>query len=246
MQKHEFTKLLRDHKLTLKELKAEYDEKKAKSATHALTDGAKAPAKGADMASPDAVMAHGLNVQQAGTASLQRTLIVIHETKDVAIDTVAKLDANTHQIEGMHGQHAQVPQPRHPTVPVSRVLVIVRCSALSLCPPLLSVCRPYCGDRHDAGSLHQGDQSYGAQNGHGQGHLGDDVSHRRGGRYHSRVETLQIELIIIQQRRSDDTTQHDNRNQLKSMKLSDAACQLVFVQYFTVTQFTNLAILIFS
>ena len=106
VQKNEFTKLLRDHKHTLKELKTEYEWRKTSSDKNALMDGAKAPATGADMNSADGLMKHGLDVQQQGTESLQRTLRVIHETKDIGIDTVAKLDANTHQIEQMYGQGA--------------------------------------------------------------------------------------------------------------------------------------------
>ena len=103
MQKAEFTKILRDHKHTLKELKNEYDWRKAASDKNSLMDGAKPAATGADMATADGLMKHGLDVQQAGTDSLGRTLKVIHETKDIGIDTVAKLDANTHQIEAMYG-----------------------------------------------------------------------------------------------------------------------------------------------
>jgi len=102
VQKNEFTKLLRDHKHTLKELKGEYEWRKTSSDKNALMDGAKVPATGADMNTADGLMKHGLDVQQQGTDSLQRTLRVVHETKDIGIDTVAKLDANTHQIEAMY------------------------------------------------------------------------------------------------------------------------------------------------
>jgi len=102
VQKNEFTKILRDHKHTLKELKSEYEWRKASSDKNQLMDGAKAPASAADMTTADGLMKHGLDVQAAGTASLERTLRVVHEAKDVGIDTVAKLDANTHQIEAMY------------------------------------------------------------------------------------------------------------------------------------------------
>ncbi len=103
VQKNEFTKLLRDHKHTLKELKGEYEWRKTSSDKNALMDGAKPATSAADMTSADGLMKHGLDVQQSGTDSLQRTLRVVHETKDIGIDTVAKLDANTHQIEAMYG-----------------------------------------------------------------------------------------------------------------------------------------------
>lgn len=102
MQKNEFTKLLRDHKSTLKELKNEYDWRKANSDKNALMDGAKPSATAADMTTADGMMRHGLEVQDRGTESLQRTLRVVGEAKDIGIDTVAKLDANTHQIEAMY------------------------------------------------------------------------------------------------------------------------------------------------
>lgn len=100
--KAEFTKLLRDHKHTLKELKNEYEWRKANSDKNQLLEGAKPAASAADMATADGLMKHGLEVQAAGTSSLQRTLKVVGETKDIGIDTVAKLDANTHQIEAMY------------------------------------------------------------------------------------------------------------------------------------------------
>ena len=106
MQKNEFTKLLRDHKSTLKELKNEYDWRKANSDSNALMDGAKPGATAADMTTADGMMRHGLEVQDRGTESLQRTLRVVGEAKDIGIDTVAKLDANTHQIEAMYGEDA--------------------------------------------------------------------------------------------------------------------------------------------
>jgi hypothetical protein len=103
VQKNEFTKILRDHKLNLKELKTEYEWRKSSSDKNALMDGAKpAGASAADMASADGLMKHGLEVQQAGTDSLGRTLRTINETKDIGIDLNAKLDANTHQIEAMY------------------------------------------------------------------------------------------------------------------------------------------------
>lgn len=104
MQKAEFTKNLRDHKHTLKELKNEYDWRKANSDKNSLMDGAKPGASAGDMQTADGLMQHGLAVQDRSGESLARTLRVVHETKDIGIDTVAKLDANTHQIEAMYGQ----------------------------------------------------------------------------------------------------------------------------------------------
>jgi hypothetical protein len=104
VQKNEFTKLLRDHKHTLKELKNEYEWRKANSDKNQLMDGARPAATGADMTTQDGLMKHGLDVQAAGTSSLGRTLRVVEETKQIGIDTVAKLEANTHQIEAMYGE----------------------------------------------------------------------------------------------------------------------------------------------
>lgn len=102
VQKAEFTKILRDHKHTLKELKNEYDWRKANSDKNSLLDGATAGATGADMTTADGLMKHGLEVQDKSKESLERTRRVVAEAKDIGIDTVAKLDANTHQIEAMY------------------------------------------------------------------------------------------------------------------------------------------------
>lgn len=102
VQKAEFTKIIRDHKNVLKQLKNEYEWRKANSDKNSLMDGAKASATGADFQSAEGLMQHGLDVQDKSKQSLERTLRVVHEAKDIGIDTVAKLDANTHQIEAMY------------------------------------------------------------------------------------------------------------------------------------------------
>lgn len=104
VQKAEFTKILRDHKHTLKELKNEYDWRKTNSDKNSLMDGAKASATGSDFNTAEGLMKHGLEVQDKSKESLGRTLRVVHEAKDIGIDTVAKLDSNTQQIEAMYGQ----------------------------------------------------------------------------------------------------------------------------------------------
>jgi hypothetical protein len=103
VQKNEFTKMLRDHKLNLRQLKTDYDWAKASSDKNALMDGAKpAGASAADMASADGMMQYGLNVQQASMESLKNSIRTINETKEIGININAQLDANTHQIETMH------------------------------------------------------------------------------------------------------------------------------------------------
>lgn len=101
-QKNEFTRLLRDHKHTLKELKNEYEWRKTNSDKNALMDGAVASATHADMNTAEGMMRHGLDVQDKSKESLERTRRVVAETKDIGIDTVAKLESNTHQIETMY------------------------------------------------------------------------------------------------------------------------------------------------
>jgi len=100
-QKAEFTKLLRDHKHNLKQFKIDYEMAKKGSDKNALMDGAKPSATGADMTTADGMMAHGLKVQDQSNQSLARTLRVANEAKDIGIDVVAKLEADTAKIEGM-------------------------------------------------------------------------------------------------------------------------------------------------
>jgi hypothetical protein len=102
VQKAEFTKQLRDHKHTLKELKNEYEWRKSNSDKNNLLDGASAGATAADMTTAEGMMKHGLDVQDKSKESLERTRRVVAEAKDIGIDTVAKLDANTQQIEKMY------------------------------------------------------------------------------------------------------------------------------------------------
>lgn len=104
LQKAEFTKILRDHKHTMKELKGEYEWRKMNSDKNELMDGAKPAASGSDFGTADGLMKHGLEVQDQSKQSLDRTLRVVHETKDIGIDTVAKLEANSQQIEAIYGE----------------------------------------------------------------------------------------------------------------------------------------------
>lgn len=101
-QKNEFTRLLRDHKHTLKELKNEYEWRKSSSDKNSLMDGATPAKTGADMTTAEGMMKHGLEVQDKSKESLERTRRVVAETKEIGIDTVAKLESNTHQIEAMY------------------------------------------------------------------------------------------------------------------------------------------------
>jgi len=101
-QKGEFTKLLRDHKHTLKELRNEYEWRKSQSDKNSLMEGAKPAATAADMATAEGMMKHGLDTQQKSKESLERTEKMVNQAKDLGIDTVAKLEANTHQIEQMY------------------------------------------------------------------------------------------------------------------------------------------------
>lgn len=100
-QKGEFTKILRDHKAELKELKNEYEWRKAASAKDQLIGDAK-ETNSADLTTNEGAMKYGLDLQDKSKDSLQRTLKTVHEAKDIGVDTVAKLEANTQQIEGMY------------------------------------------------------------------------------------------------------------------------------------------------
>lgn len=115
-QKAEFTKLLRDHKHMLRELKNEYEWRKTNSDKNALMEGAKDGPRGADLNTADGLMKHGLEVQAKSTESLERTRRVVAETKDIGIDTVAKLESNTQQIEAMYGRetHTQLAARQRP------------------------------------------------------------------------------------------------------------------------------------
>lgn len=100
-QKAELTKTLRDHKNTLKQFKADYEWAKKDSDKNELFDGAKASATGADFATGEGMMKHGLDVQDQSAASLGRTLRVANEAKDIGIDVVAKLEADTQKLESI-------------------------------------------------------------------------------------------------------------------------------------------------
>jgi len=100
-QKNEFKQMLRDHKNTLKELKNDYEWKKS-AATKEQLMGDHKDSGPADLDTAEGLMKHGLDVQDKSKESLGRTLRVVNDTKNIGIDTVAKLEANTQQIEGMY------------------------------------------------------------------------------------------------------------------------------------------------
>jgi hypothetical protein len=100
-QKNEFKASLRDHKNTLKELKNEYEWKKANLAKDELL-GDHQPANEGELETAEGLMKHGLDVQDKSKDSLQRTLRVVNDTKDIGIDVVQKLEANTNQIEQVY------------------------------------------------------------------------------------------------------------------------------------------------
>lgn len=104
MQKAEFAKILRDHKHTLKELKIEYDWRKAAIDKNMLMHGAKPSASSVNMATANEIMSHGLNVQKASTEALENTRRIISDTKEIGIDTIKKLDDHTNQITSMYGE----------------------------------------------------------------------------------------------------------------------------------------------
>lgn len=98
--KAELRAALREHKTALKEFRADYDARKSAGAKDELL-GDYGGEAGPDMTSPDSLMQHGLDVQAQSKSSLQRTVGVIAETKEIAVDTIAKLEQNTEQIAGM-------------------------------------------------------------------------------------------------------------------------------------------------
>ena len=154
--KAEFTAALRDHKRSLKELKNAYERARIAADRKTLVEGAtpSATAAASASASSSAMMSHGLRVQQRDMTSLTNMVRVIHEAKEIGIDVNEKLEAQTGQIAGVHGQ--QISQQRG--TQASSVDRSDR-SLVRFC--LLSpVCRSTRVYRFHSCSLHEGDQAH--------------------------------------------------------------------------------------
>ena len=105
--KAELKQMLRDHRSTLKELKADYEQKRGGAVKDELLgDHEEDGAAGQETA--DSLMAHGFKTQAASAESLQRTLATIEMSKEVGTDAVLKLESNTKQVEGLYDQLEQI------------------------------------------------------------------------------------------------------------------------------------------
>lgn len=100
--KNEYKIMLRDHKSSLKELKNEFEWKKAAATKDELLADGSNGADNTELETAEGMMKHGLDIQDKSKQSLERTLRVVQDTKTIGQDTNAKLEANTAQIEGMH------------------------------------------------------------------------------------------------------------------------------------------------
>jgi hypothetical protein len=105
--KLEWKMALREHKNSLKELKNEWEFKENRGNKDELFEDyddeeAQLKRKGVEEKTTEELMKYGFDTQKSSKESLQRTLGVIEQTKDVGTDTVLKLEANTAQIEGLY------------------------------------------------------------------------------------------------------------------------------------------------
>jgi len=98
----EFKHQLRDHKVNLKALRDEYDRKKSSVTKSELLADRKVRDEKDDPESAEGLMQYGLSTQEKSKAVLKNTLKTIHDTIEVGVDTMAKLEANKAQIEGMY------------------------------------------------------------------------------------------------------------------------------------------------
>jgi len=102
--KTEFKVMLREHKNKLKELRTQYESKKGTIVRDELLGDAEADPTADKLETAEGLMEHGLKIQDKSKQSLERTLGVIAQTKEIGTDTVLKLETNTKQIEGMYDE----------------------------------------------------------------------------------------------------------------------------------------------
>jgi len=100
--KAELKLMLREHKDTLKKLRLEYEQKKGVATRDELLGDGEQPVDKLETA--EGLMEHGLAIQDKSKDSLQRTLGVLEQTKEVGVDTVLKLEANTKQVEALYDE----------------------------------------------------------------------------------------------------------------------------------------------
>jgi hypothetical protein len=99
--KQQYKQKFRQYRITLKQFNTDLAWQKTNSTKNALLEGATAQSA-LQEESEDALIQHGLEVQQASSESLQRTLAVTAETQVIARSTAQTLDAQTQQLTRMY------------------------------------------------------------------------------------------------------------------------------------------------
>lgn len=98
--KQQYKQKFRQYRITLKQFNTDLAWQKTNSTKNVLLEGATAEALQGE--SEEALINHGLEVQQASSESLQRTLAVTAETQVIARSTAQTLDAHTQQLTRMY------------------------------------------------------------------------------------------------------------------------------------------------
>ena len=98
---NEYTQQLRDHKITLKHLRHENERKKSNAIKSELLRDVKIQDED-DRDTAEGLMNYGLSIQEKSKPVLKNTLKVVHDTIQVGVGTLEKLEANKAQMEKMY------------------------------------------------------------------------------------------------------------------------------------------------
>jgi len=99
--KKNYMKKYKSHKANKKEWETRVEFARKHSTRSELMDGHQKEATGADFNTAEGMMAHGAAVQADTKSSLERTLGVVADARDLGVATAAKLENQNKQMAGM-------------------------------------------------------------------------------------------------------------------------------------------------
>jgi len=101
-EKSEYGAMVKEQKAVFQKLKNEFEWKKSSAVKDQLLGDHKVDV--GDQSTAEGTMKHGLDTLDKSKDSLKRTMETINETKTIGTATVAKLEAQTEQMEGVYNE----------------------------------------------------------------------------------------------------------------------------------------------